>query len=223
MKVRDIMVTEVETAAPDTTLDEIATMMKNEDVGAIPIVDGDELSGIITDRDIVIRCIAGGNDPAETEASEVISEELVTVEPDEDVEAAARLMSERQVRRLPVVEDGRLVGMISIGDIAVKEDEDTAGDALQDISEGVKGSRGSSQGSGRKQPVSASGGASARGRQEESARGRNQGSLSRGSAGSRNLQAISNRASGDETERQQRVNPERAAAGSSGKRRRKAG
>ena len=157
MKVRDIMTTGVETAAPETSLEQIATMMKNEDVGAIPIVDGDELTGIITDRDIVIRCIAAGDDPGETEAESILSEELVTVAPDDNVEHAAQLMSQRQVRRLPVVEDGRLVGMISLGDIAVKEDEETAGDALEDISEGVKsGGKGRPQ-PGPKQPAAAAG------------------------------------------------------------------
>ncbi len=122
MKVRDIMTTGVECAAPDTSLKEIASMMKDEDVGAIPVVEGEELTGIITDRDIVVRCIAAGNDPAETEADEILSGDLVTVEADDDVDTAARIMAEHQIRRLPVVEDGNLIGMVSLGDIAVKED-----------------------------------------------------------------------------------------------------
>ena len=218
MKVRDIMSTDVETATPDTTLEQIATMMKEQDVGSIPVVDGDELTGIVTDRDIVVRCIATGDDPSEVEAEQILSGDLQTVEPDDDVEQAARIMSRHQIRRLPVVEDGELVGMVSIGDIAVKEDEDTAGDALEDISEGVKGKRNVNSARGNKQPVAISGGGSARGREESSARGRNA-----GSASARGKQGISNRASGDEIERQQRVNPKRAASGSSGPRRRKTG
>lgn len=194
MKVREIMTTGVETAAPDSSLREIAKMMKDEDVGSIPIVDGDELTGIVTDRDIVVRCIAAGKDPSDTNAEDILSGDLQTVEPDEDVEDAARIMAERQIRRLPVCESGKLVGMISIGDIAVKEDEDTAGEALEEISEGVKGS-GGSESRGKKQPAIvgsrrttepgrdyegelASAGSAARntgkvrGRQSESARGR---------------------------------------------------
>ncbi len=201
MKVRDIMTTAVETATPDTSLEQIATMMKNENVGAIPIVDGDELAGIITDRDIVVRCIAAGKDPSETEAEEILSEDLETIEPTDDIEEAARIMSDRQIRRLPVCERGRLVGMISLGDIAVKENETTAGDTLENISEGVKtGGKTSAPARSRKQVTQSS----------------------RGASGDRggDAQGISNRARGGELERQQRVNPQRAAAGSSARRRR---
>ncbi len=201
MKVRDIMTTGVEIAAPDSSLQEIATLMKNEDVGAIPIVDGNELWGIITDRDIVVRCIAAGKNPSQTEAQEVLSEDLETVEPDDDVQEAGRIMAEQQVRRLPVVEDGTLVGMVSIGDVAVKQSERTAGKALEDISEGVKGS---AEGLSKKPPV------------------RQVASPPRAIGTRAKVQAISNRASGDEMERQRRVNPERAAAGSSGRKRRRA-
>jgi CBS domain-containing protein len=191
MKVRDIMTTGVETAAPDSSLKEIAILMRDEDVGAIPIVESEELTGIITDRDIVVRCIAAGNDPAETEAGEIVSEELVTVGGDDDVQEAVRIMADHQVRRLPVVESGRLVGMVSLGDIAVKESESSAGDALENISEGVRGR--SRAGKLPPQPAQVGG--------------------DRGK-----VQAISNRARGEEMERQQRVNPQRAASG--GKRRR---
>src|SRR5262249_28730229 len=113
--------------------------MKEEDTGAIPVLDEDELVGIITDRDIVVRCIAEGKDATETNVEDILSEDLVTIEPDADVEEAARLMSERQIRRLPVVEDGMLVGVVSLGDIAVKEvDEEPATEALEGVSRGVK-------------------------------------------------------------------------------------
>lgn len=143
MKVREIMTTEVATAQPDSTLEEVASMMKSEDTGAIPVLDEDELVGIITDRDIVLRCIAEGRDATETNVEDILSEDLVTIEPDADVELAARLMSERQIRRLPVVEDGMLVGVISLGDIAVKEvDDEPASEALEGVSRGVKQERG---------------------------------------------------------------------------------
>lgn len=142
MKVRDVMTTDVATATPETTLEDIATMMRDEDTGAIPVLDGDQLVGIITDRDIVIRCIAEGKDPVETTVEDVLSERLETIEPDADVEHAKDLMSRRQVRRLPVIEDGELVGMLSIGDLAVKSGTDM-GKALENVSEGVKASGGS--------------------------------------------------------------------------------
>ena len=141
MKVRDIMTTDVATATPETTLEDIATMMRDEDTGAIPVLDNDELVGIITDRDIVIRCIAEGKDPVETTVEDVVTERLETIEPDSDIEEARELMSRRQIRRLPVVEDGELIGMLSIGDLAVKSDSDV-GETLEDVSEGVKASGG---------------------------------------------------------------------------------
>ena len=143
MKVREIMTTEVATAQPDSTLEEVASMMKAEDTGAIPVLDEDELVGIITDRDIVVRCIAEGRDATETNVEDILTEDLATIEPDADVEEAARLMSERQIRRLPVVEDGVLVGVVSLGDIAIKEvDEEPASAALEGVSRGVKQERG---------------------------------------------------------------------------------
>lgn len=147
MKVQDIMTTEVATASPDSTLEEVASMMKEEDTGAIPIIDDDELVGIITDRDIVLRCIAEGRDATETNVEDILTEDLVTIAPDADVEEAARIMSERQIRRLPVVVEGELVGVVSLGDIAVKEtDDEPASEALEGVSRGVKGTRGSQAG-----------------------------------------------------------------------------
>ncbi|HWR36151.1 MAG TPA: CBS domain-containing protein [Clostridia bacterium] len=225
MKVREIMTTDVMTADPDTTLETIATMMRDEDVGAIPIVDDDELVGIVTDRDIVLRCIAEGKDPAETTATDVLSEDLETASPDTYAEEAAEIMSRQQVRRLPVVEDGQLVGMVSIGDIAVKErDERVSGGALEGVSRGVRKSTGSAKSSGKKQP----GGRSERsaqakirmpqpmgtpGRGEERA-GRTTGrqadaraEAKRGQEVSPGDQGISNRTAGEELERNARVVP----------------
>ncbi len=149
MRVREIMTKDVATASLDSTLEDVASMMKEEDTGAIPVVDDGELAGIVTDRDIVIRCIAEGKDPSDTTVEEILTEELHTIEPDAVVEDAARIMSERQIRRLPVVEEGELVGVISLGDVAVNQgDTETSGEALQDISQGVKqeGKRGSQKG-----------------------------------------------------------------------------
>ena len=141
MKVSEVMTTEVETVQMNSTLEEAASIMKVENVGAIPVVDeDDDLVGIITDRDIVVRCVAEGKDPADTNVEEVLSHELETIEPDVEVEEAARLMADKQIRRLPVCQDGEMVGMISLGDLAVKATQpETSGTALREISHGVKG------------------------------------------------------------------------------------
>jgi signal-transduction protein with cAMP-binding, CBS, and nucleotidyltransferase domain len=119
-------------------------MMRDEDIGALPVVQDGELRGIVTDRDIVVRAIADGKEPSTTTVQEVLSEELESVEPEDDVEEAADLMASRQIRRLPVVQGGKLIGMVSLGDIAVKHEESTASRALEGVSEGVKASTGTS-------------------------------------------------------------------------------
>jgi CBS domain-containing protein len=176
MKVRDIMTSdELATATLDTTLEEIANMMKDENVGAIPILDEDDnLAGIITDRDIVVRAIAEGQDPSSCTAEEILSEQMHTIEPDAGLEEAADLMARHKIRRLPVVEDGAIIGMISLGDISVKaeEEEDKAGEALGEISEGVK------QTSAKTARASGNGGG--RGQQQTSARGEQRQTSERG-------------------------------------------
>ena len=143
MKIREIMTTNVTTAELNSTLEEIATIMRHEDVGAVPILDDGELAGLVTDRDIVLRCVAEGRDPGECSAEDILTEGLITVSPHDSVADATAIMSRNQIRRLPVLEEGRLIGMVSLGDIAVKQSDDrVSGDALEDISEGVKqGSR----------------------------------------------------------------------------------
>jgi CBS domain-containing protein len=140
MKVREIMTSgSLATATLDTTLEEIASMMKAEDVGAIPVLDDDEkLAGIVTDRDIVVRAIAEGEDPTECTAEDILSEQLHTIEPDADLQEAIDLMSQHQIRRLPVVEEDQVIGIISLGDVSVKSQANQAGEALEDISEGVR-------------------------------------------------------------------------------------
>jgi len=140
MKISEIMTTDIKKATPDNTLADIAAMMRDEDIGALPVVQDGELRGIVTDRDIVVRAIAEGKEPTTATVQEVLSEELESVEPDDDVEDAADLMASRQIRRLPVVQRGKLIGMVSLGDIAVKHEESTASHALEGVSEGVKAS-----------------------------------------------------------------------------------
>lgn len=229
MKVRDVMTTDVATATPETTLEDIATMMRDEDTGAIPVLDGDELVGIITDRDIVIRCIAEGKDPVETTVEDVLTESLETIEPDSDVEHAKELMSRRQVRRLPVVEDGELIGMLSIGDLAVKADTDI-GEALENVSEGVKASGTNARRAGRTGKTRSAGDEGTvrpieSGRKANARAGRAQGQRGQGShpqggraSGGRN-QGVSNRSREEEQRRQNRVVGKRSESRTGGRRR----
>ena len=222
MKVREIMTAEVATAALDTNLREIAKMMREEDVGGIPVLDGDDLAGIVTDRDIALRCVAEGRDPEDTTAEDILSQRLETVDPDADVEEAAKLMARRQIRRLPVVEDGRLVGMVSLGDIAVKGGEYEAADALEDVSEGVKPRNVSKQArQARPQPAPARVEQPARAPRGES--GSTRETSRKAQAGkfqpSAKRQAISNRNAREEEQRQARVVPIRDGKKTSGKKR----
>ena len=140
MKVREIMTTDIQRVTPDKVLSDIAALMRDEDIGAVPIVEDGELRGIVTDRDIVIRAVADGKNPSTTAAEDVLSEEVGSVGPDTDIKEAADLMALRQIRRLPVVEDGQLIGMVSLGDIAVKHEEGTAAYALEAVSDHIKAS-----------------------------------------------------------------------------------
>jgi len=136
MKVREIMTSgSLATATLDTTIEEIANMMKAEDVGAVPVLDDDQkLAGIITDRDIVVRAIAEGEDPTECTAEDILSEQLHTIAPEADLAEAIELMSLHQIRRLPVVEENQVIGIVSLGDLSVKSQPEQAGEALEDIS-----------------------------------------------------------------------------------------
>jgi CBS domain-containing protein len=135
MKVRDLMTKEPATVGPDATLGEVATLMKQEDCGSIPVVEDSRLVGIVTDRDLVIRSIAAGRDPKTQRVSEVMSADPITVGPDDDIAAAEKVMSDRQVRRLPVVEKGKLVGILVTAQVARSENERKTGATLKEISE----------------------------------------------------------------------------------------
>lgn len=136
MKAKDVMTREPATLGPQATLGEAATLMRQEDCGSIPIVEGSRLVGIVTDRDIVIRAIAAGKDAKTTRVSEIMSADPVCISEDTDVDEAAKVMADRQIRRLPVVEDGKLVGILVIGQIARRDpDEQQTGETLKEISE----------------------------------------------------------------------------------------
>ena len=132
--VKDVMTRNVETIAPSASIQEAAQKMKTLNVGAIPVCDGSKLRGMLTDRDIVIRVIAEKREVNTAKAEEAMSAELVYCFEDQDVGEAARLMGEKQIRRLPILSrDKQLVGIISLGDVAVKTDV-SAGQTLEKVS-----------------------------------------------------------------------------------------
>jgi CBS domain-containing protein len=133
--IRDLMTTNPTTCPPSATVVEAARVMKQEDVGSVPVVEGDRIVGVVTDRDIVTRVVAEGGDTDSTTIGDIVSSDLVTVVPDTSIDEALGLMSEHQVRRLPVVEDGRLVGIVAVADIARAADEEKTGEVVQDISQ----------------------------------------------------------------------------------------
>ena len=137
MNIRDVMTKNPRCVSPEDTIQNAARIMRDEDTGVVPVVQDGRAVGILTDRDIVVRAVADGE--LNRRIRDIVSGDVVTARPDMSTKEAAQLMSEHQVRRLPVVENDRLVGIVSIGDLAVKEsNEKRVGDALQDISQGVK-------------------------------------------------------------------------------------
>ncbi|MFJ5713437.1 CBS domain-containing protein [Neobacillus sp. NPDC093127] len=133
--IRDIMTDEIECCTLLDNVFEVAVKMKELNVGAIPIVDQDKLVGMITDRDIVIRGVAEKH-PGSTKVEAIMSNDLITVTPDTSSKEAAKVMAEHQIRRLPIVDDGKLIGIVSLGDFAINElTDDQAKEALSEISE----------------------------------------------------------------------------------------
>lgn len=138
MRCREIMTKTVRTATQETVVRDVAAIMRDGDLGAVPIVDGGKLIGIVTDRDIVVRVVAKGGD-ANTPVREAMTTELFTVKPDDFVFEAIRLMGDKQVRRVPVIgENGELVGIIAMADVALEtEDEVEIAETLEEISSGA--------------------------------------------------------------------------------------
>ena len=136
MKVRDIMTQTVIRIHPEETAAVAARMLTHYNIGALPVCDGDgRLRGVVTDRDIVTRCLAAGRQPEQTRIRELMTGAVVSASPDMDVHLAANLMGHRQIRRLPVVQDGKLCGMVSLSDFANREETAyDAADALSTIS-----------------------------------------------------------------------------------------
>ncbi|HUP27924.1 MAG TPA: CBS domain-containing protein [Chloroflexia bacterium] len=140
MKVRDIMTETPETVTPGTFIGDVAMLMRDLDIGIVPVVSDSKLLGVITDRDITIRVTASGLNPFEVTVQDFISPNAVSVSPDDDLEKARQLMSDRQIRRLLVTEDDALVGILSLGDLATKDkaEESATGNVLEEISEPTK-------------------------------------------------------------------------------------
>ncbi len=142
MKVKELMTPNPTVCRPEDMASQAATLMKQEDCGAIPVVASGKLVGIITDRDIVIRAVAAGKDPRSTPVSAVMSADPVTLSPDADDDEAERLMAKSQVRRLPVVENGKLVGILVTAQLARRGNTHELGETIKGISE-PKSGRGS--------------------------------------------------------------------------------
>ncbi|CAN5122960.1 CBS domain-containing protein [soil metagenome] len=137
LRASEIMTKSVRTATREMSLREVAAMMRDGDMGAVPVVDNGKLIGIVTDRDIVVRAVAEGK-TADTPVGEVMTAELHTVLPDDFVFEAIRLMGDKQIRRIPVVDaEGKLAGIIAMADVALEsEDEREIAETLEEISSG---------------------------------------------------------------------------------------
>ncbi|GLT01637.1 inosine-5-monophosphate dehydrogenase [Sphingobium jiangsuense] len=134
--VAEIMHDGVEWVPPDAKLSQVARIMKEKDIGAVPVGDNDRLVGMVTDRDLAVRALANGRDPGELTARDVMSEPIVYCHADERIEDAIRLMESRQIRRLPVInENKRMVGILSIGDISQCGHRDLTAEVMSAVSD----------------------------------------------------------------------------------------
>jgi CBS domain-containing protein len=136
MQVSEILTREVETIRPETSAREAAQRMRSMDVGALPVCDGRRLLGMVTDRDLTLRILAEGRDPNATPVQDAMTPDVCYAFEDDDVQRAAQIMKDNQIRRLPVVDrDKHLVGILAIGDIATHATDQLSGDTLEKISE----------------------------------------------------------------------------------------
>lgn len=137
MKISEIMTREVELVHPDDTIKTAAEKMRYRDVGFLPVYDGEQIIGVLTDRDLVIRVIAEGVDPQKRLSRDWFTQPVVTCYDDQDVNEVARLMEEHQIRRLVVLgrDDERIVGVVSLGDLAKNVADKKSGEVLQEVSE----------------------------------------------------------------------------------------
>ena len=138
MEIKDIMTRNVVSIDPVESVEVAARTMSRYNIGALPVCKGGKLCGILTDRDIVTRCLAANRQPSNTQVRQVMTEQVTAVSPDMQTGVAAHLMGRLQVRRLPVVDQGNLCGMVSLGDMAIREETVLdAGDVLADVSSNI--------------------------------------------------------------------------------------
>ena len=140
MKVRDVMTKQVIPVGAKETVAVAARSLTHYNIGALPVIENGNLCGLLTDRDIVTRCLAANRDPQKTTVEQIMTRDVRGTRPDMEASVAANLMGKLQVRRLPVLEDGKLCGMVSLGDLARREESVMdAADALMDISSNLLG------------------------------------------------------------------------------------
>ncbi len=139
MKIRDIMTSPAISISPNESVEVAARTLTHYNIGALPVCGSDgKICGLVTDRDLVTRCMASNRAPGQTTVRDVMTGQVMSVQPDMEIDAAARLMGKQQIRRLPVTQNGKLCGMVSLGDIATKQENlaDTAG-VLADVSSNI--------------------------------------------------------------------------------------
>jgi CBS domain-containing protein len=134
MQVREIMTTRIVSVEPTSSVKDAALLMNRHNIGSVPVVDGTAVRGMITDRDIVLRCVAENRDATTLKVSDICSQGAVSISPEQNVSDAMNLMSTEQVRRLPVIDNGRLVGMLSVADVAREKSGMELAEAIADIS-----------------------------------------------------------------------------------------
>ena len=137
MKLKEVMTPGVEVIAPEATLQQAAAKMRRLNIGPLPVCDGDQLVGMLTDRDITVRAVAEGCDPTSTTVREAMTPDIAYCFDDQAIEDAIQTMERYQIRRLPILDrDKRLVGMVSLGDLAVSSgDQQQVGETLKQVSE----------------------------------------------------------------------------------------
>lgn len=139
MEIKDIMSKSVVSVHPNESIEVAARTMTQYNIGILPVCVNGKLCGVVTDRDIVTRCLAANRQPSNTQVRQVMTQQVTTAEPNMEIGAAAHLMGRKQIRRLPVVENGKLCGMVSLGDMAIHEETVIdAGDALADVSSNLR-------------------------------------------------------------------------------------
>lgn len=139
LKVKDKMTKSVAYVDPNTNVVEVAQLMQKHNVGSIPVYDQTGVIGIVTDRDIVVRNVAHGKTPKDTKVQDVMTSQVTTVTPEMDMDEVSKIMAQQQIRRVPVVENNQIIGMLALGDMATDMRFDTeASEALSEISKPAK-------------------------------------------------------------------------------------